>query len=115
MTFEDYKNICLKYKDYLFSFDSKDEIFYIKTEDSIKEFDSKYQVTNFYINSVDGQGVGEVYYDLYFGVCKQIVSGMKFTSTKNPKRFEKNIQQLIINFKNLLIKDRLDEIDKDFM
>lgn len=105
----------MKYKDYLFSFDSKDEIFYIKTEDSIKEFDSKYQVTNFYINSVNGEGVGEVYYDLHFGFRRQIVSGMKFTSTKNPKRFEKNIQQLIINFKNLLIKDRLDEIDKDFM
>lgn len=113
MTFNEYKNICLKYKDYLFSFDSKNEIFYIKTEDSIKEVNSQYQVTNFY--TVNGEGVGEVYYDLYFGVCKHIISGMKFKSTKNPKKFEKNIQQLIINFKNLLIKDKLDEIDKDFM
>ena len=113
MTFDEYKNICLKYKDYLFSFDSKNKIFYLRTEDSIKEANSQYQVTNFYL--VDGKGVGEVYYDLKFGFCKQIISGMKFTSTKNPKRFEQNIQQLIINFKNLLIKDRLDEIDKDFM
>lgn len=113
MTFDDYKNICLKYKDYLFSFDSKYKCFYIKTEDSIKEVNSQYQVTNFYL--VDGVGVGEVYYDLKFGPCKQIVSGMKFTTTKNPKKFEKNLQHLIINFKNLLIKDRLDEINKDFM
>ena len=113
MTFDDYKNICLKYQDYLFSFDSKNEIFYLKTEESTKEVNSQYQVTNFYM--VDGDGIGEVYYDLKFGPCKQIISGMKFTSTKNPKKFEKNIQQLIINFKNLLIKDRLDEIDKDFM
>lgn len=112
MTFDDYKNICLKYKDY---FISKDEIFYIKTEDSIKGVDSQYQVTSFYINPVDGEGVGEVYYDLHFGFRRQIISGMKFTHTKNTKTFEKNIQKLIINFKNLLIKDRLDEIDKDFM
>lgn len=112
MTEKEYIEVCNKYSEYLV-YNRTNQCYYINRGERT-EIDADFQITNFGFDD-SGDGYGEVYPHCYFE-GKDIVSALKpFYKTKDKKRFEKNIQMYIKNFKKLMVDLKKEEINKDFV